>query len=40
MGKTLWTVGYEGCDIEDFVRDLKQQKIQILIDVRKIPACG
>jgi len=33
----LYTVGYEGCDIDDFVKGLKRNKINCLIDVRKNP---
>lgn len=35
--KKLFTIGYEGCDIEAFCRFLKQKKISLLIDVRKNP---
>jgi len=34
---TLYTVGYEGCDIEDFVAFLKKNNISCIIDIRKNP---
>jgi uncharacterized protein YeaO (DUF488 family) len=36
--KTVYTVGYEGRSIEEFIRHLKQFHIKALIDVREIPA--
>lgn len=33
----IFTVGYEGCDIEDFTAFLKKAKIRHLVDVRKNP---
>src|SRR3989344_1998394 len=34
---TIYTIGYEGLKIEDFVKKLKSANIQQLIDVREIP---
>lgn len=34
---TIYTIGYEGLKIEDFVKKLKNANIQQLIDVREIP---
>ncbi len=37
-GKTkIFTIGYEGCDISEFRRFLKKNKIKLLIDIRKNP---
>lgn len=33
----IYTVGYEGSDIEDFVAFLKRKKIRLVVDVRKNP---
>lgn len=33
----IFTVGYEGCDIEDFTTFLKSKKIKHVVDVRKNP---
>jgi len=33
----IYTVGYEGLDIEDFVKGLKEKRIQVVADVRKNP---
>lgn len=35
--KRLYTVGYEGMDIEDFCQSLKKKKIQCVADIRKNP---
>ena len=35
---SLLTVGYEGRDIKEFINRLLSKKVQILIDVREIPA--
>jgi len=37
MVKRLFTIGYEGINIETFVSVLKSHSIQCLIDVREIP---
>jgi uncharacterized protein (DUF488 family) len=38
MAKQLFTIGYSGYkDIEDFISELKEHEIQILIDVRSSP---
>lgn len=34
---TLYTVGYEGCDIDEFLTFLKKNKITCIIDIRKNP---
>ena len=34
---TLFTVGYEGCDIEDFTEFLRKKKIRQVADLRKNP---
>lgn len=34
---TIYTIGYEGMKIEDFIKKLKNANIQQLIDVREIP---
>ncbi len=34
---TIYTVGYEGCDIDEFVAGLKKNKIKRIIDIRKNP---
>jgi len=33
----LFTVGYEGCDIQEFVEFLSSKKIKLVADVRKNP---
>lgn len=33
----LFTVGYEGCDIDEFTDFLKKKKIQVIADLRKNP---
>jgi len=35
--KKLYTIGYEGAALNDFVRTLKEAKIDILLDVRELP---
>ncbi len=40
MAKTatkLYTIGYESCEIDEFVSGLKQQKIKVVADLRKNP---
>jgi uncharacterized protein (DUF488 family) len=37
VAMTLYTIGYEGCDIECFVAILKKKKIELIADVRKKP---
>lgn len=37
MATTLWTVGYESCEIDEFVLGLKKKRIQLIADVRKNP---
>ncbi len=34
---TLFTIGYEGCEVEDFVKFLKKNKIEMIADLRKNP---
>lgn len=34
---TIYTVGYEGCDIEQFLEGLKKNKVTYIIDIRKNP---
>ncbi|QDK39307.1 DUF488 family protein [Bdellovibrio sp. NC01] len=34
---TLYTVGYEGCDIEQFLAGLKEHEVTCVIDIRKNP---
>ncbi|CCD96431.1 conserved hypothetical protein, DUF1130 [Bradyrhizobium sp. ORS 375] len=34
---TLYTIGYEGTDIDRFVATLKSVKVQVLADVRAVP---
>lgn len=38
MIKTLFTIGYEGSSIEDFVGTLKKAEISMIVDVREYPA--
>jgi uncharacterized protein (DUF488 family) len=33
----LFTLGYEGADLSDFLSVLKQQRIDLLLDVRELP---
>lgn len=35
--RQLYTIGYEGSSIEDFLATLKEAKIELLIDVREVP---
>lgn len=35
--KTLFTSGYEGIRLEDFIGQLKENNVQILIDIRERP---
>lgn len=35
--KTLFTAGYEGVRLEDFIGQLKRHNVQILIDIRERP---
>lgn len=35
--RRIFTIGYEGADLADFIKTLKQQKINTLLDVREIP---
>ena len=37
MSKELFTVGYEGIDIDNFIIHLKDNAIDCLLDVREIP---
>lgn len=38
MGKkSLYTIGYEGADLGDFIATLKAQDIQQVIDIRELP---
>ncbi len=37
MSKELFTVGYEGIDIDSFITHLKNHAIDCLLDVREIP---
>jgi uncharacterized protein (DUF488 family) len=34
---TIYTLGYEGLQIDEYIQKLKDEKIKILIDVRKNP---
>ncbi|UOE99813.1 DUF488 domain-containing protein [Bdellovibrio reynosensis] len=34
---TIYTVGYEGCDIDQFLEGLKKNKVSYIIDIRKNP---
>lgn len=36
--RDLFTIGYEGTDIADFVATLEMEKIDVLLDVRELPA--
>ena len=33
-----YTIGYEGCKLEEFVARLQEQQIKVLIDIREKPA--
>ncbi len=35
--KKLFTIGYEGVALDDFIRALKTAKIEVLLDVRELP---
>ncbi len=35
--KTLFTSGYEGLELEDFIEQLKENNVQVLIDIRERP---
>jgi len=35
--KTLFTSGYEGVGLEDFIEQLKENNVQVLIDIRERP---
>jgi uncharacterized protein (DUF488 family) len=37
MGAQLFTIGYEGADLETFLRCLQTNRIECLLDVREIP---
>ena len=37
MSRELFTVGYEGIDIDNFITQLKDNAIDCLLDVREIP---
>jgi uncharacterized protein (DUF488 family) len=37
MPKTLFTIGYEGLDIDSFVTQLKNNAIECLLDIREVP---
>ncbi len=37
MNKTLYSIGYAGYQIEDFINELKANEIGVLIDVRSTP---
>lgn len=37
MGKRLYTIGYENCEIDEFVEALSRSKIRWVADVRKNP---
>lgn len=34
---TVYTIGYEGCEIDEFIEYLVKKKIQLIADVRKNP---
>jgi uncharacterized protein (DUF488 family) len=38
MNKALFTIGYEGMVVEEFIKKLKINNTELLIDVREIPA--
>jgi uncharacterized protein (DUF488 family) len=33
----IYTVGYEGLALEDFLRQLRRARVQIVVDVRDVP---
>ncbi len=35
--KKLFTIGYEGADLTDFLKTLKTAKVDVLLDIREIP---
>lgn len=35
--KKLYTIGYEGADLADFVNALRAAKVDVLLDIREIP---
>lgn len=37
MSTVLYTIGYEGADIVDFIRTLKECGVERLIDIRDVP---
>lgn len=37
MGKALYTIGYEGINIDSFIAKLHDNKIECVIDVRALP---
>ena len=37
MHNTIYTIGYSGIDIKDFVLILKQYRISRLVDTRSVP---
>jgi uncharacterized protein (DUF488 family) len=36
--KQLFTIGYEGADLKDFIETLKVAQVTLLLDVRELPA--
>ncbi|MFM6927793.1 MAG: DUF488 family protein [Bdellovibrio sp.] len=34
---TVYTLGYEGCDIDEFITGLKKNKIRRIVDIRRTP---
>lgn len=38
MPKTLWTIGYEGRTLDEFIERLKEAGVELLIDVRAVAA--
>lgn len=37
MPEQVWTIGYAGRAIDDFVRVLKRARVQLVVDVRELP---
>ena len=37
MSVILYTVGYQGCQIDDFISALRQRQVEVLVDVRELP---
>jgi uncharacterized protein (DUF488 family) len=37
LAKRLWTIGYSGYLLEDFVQALQRNKVKCLVDIREIP---